>query len=103
MTLEEKLEKLADSLTVEAELLARHERQANTRFEQHEAWLGQLDERLDAMSTIAQSHQKALDDLLGVARDHHDQLLEFRTAAARLFDLLDKFIRGQQGNGHGAL
>jgi DNA repair ATPase RecN len=85
MTFEEKLEKLIDSFTVQAELLATHERQANARFEQHEVWLGQLDRRIDAMLTIARAHQ--------------DQMADFRSAAARLFELLDRLIRGQQSDG----
>jgi DNA repair ATPase RecN len=100
MTFEEKLEKLTDSLTVQAELLVRHERQGNARFEQHEVWLEQLDRRLDAMLTIARAHQEQMAEFRDQMAEFRDQMAEFRSAAARLFELLDRFIRDQQGDGH---
>jgi hypothetical protein len=72
---------LKDSLTVEASLNATRERQYSQTFLEHQEWLKGLDRRLDAMTTIVEQHDARLD---------------------RIAALIERFLRGREGDGHKA-
>ncbi len=74
MTPEERIARLREQMLVQAELVARFERDTDRRLAMHE-------EQLDAHST---------------------ELAEFRATVTRVLDALERFVSGQGGgNGHG--
>jgi len=78
MTTEERLRKLEDVLTVEAQLLDRHERLDEERHA-----------RIDAQ----------LEALAGIVGKLGDRQLLTQGALDRLTEQIDRFLRGQPGNG----
>jgi hypothetical protein len=78
MTTEERLRKLEDALTVEAQLLDRHERLDEERHA-----------RIDAQ----------LEALAGIVGKLGDRQLLTQAALDRLTEQIDRFLRGQPGNG----
>ena len=78
MTTEERLRKLEDALTVEAQLLDRHERLDEERHA-----------RIDAQ----------LEALAGIVGKLGDRQLLTQAALDRLTEQIDRFLRGQPRNG----
>ena len=85
MTTAERLRKLEDALTVEAELLARHERLDEERH-------ARVDSQFGALAGI-------LEALTGKINMLHDRQLTTQAALDRLIELMDPFLRGQSGEG----
>ncbi len=99
MTTEERLRKLEDALTVEAELLSRHERLDEERHARIDENLGALagaiavvDEKLEALATIAEEWAEKMNEL-------RDSQRTTQAALDRLIGHMDSFIKGQSGNG----
>ncbi|MGA3323412.1 MAG: hypothetical protein ABSF45_02990 [Terriglobia bacterium] len=78
MTTEQRPRKLEDALIVEAQLLDRHERLDEERHA-----------RIDAQ----------LEALAGIVGKLGDRQLMTQTALDRLTEKIDRFLRGQSGNG----
>jgi ATP phosphoribosyltransferase len=78
MTTEERLRKLEDALTVEAQLLDRHERLDEERHA-----------RIDAQ----------LEALAGIVGKLGDRQLMTQASLDRLTEQIDRFLRGRSGNG----
>jgi hypothetical protein len=77
MTTEERFRKLEDALTVEAQLLDRHERLDEERHA-----------RIDAQ----------LEALAGIVVKLGDRQLLTQAALDRLIEQMDRFLRGRSGN-----
>jgi len=78
MTIEQRPRKLEDALTVEAQLLDRHERLDEERHA-----------RIDAQ----------LEALAGIVGKLGDRQLMTQAALDRLTEQIDRLLRGQSGNG----
>jgi hypothetical protein len=82
MTTEQRLRKLEDALTVEAQLLDRHERLDEQRH-------ARIDARFEALADF-------VEDVVGKLRDRQ---LVTEAALNRLTEQIDRFLRGRSGNG----
>jgi archaellum component FlaC len=85
MTTEQRLRKLEDALTVEAQLLDRHERLDEERHVR-------IDARFKALARIVEG-------LAGKINMLGDRQLTTQAALDRLIEQMDRFLRGQPGNG----
>lgn len=77
---------VGDSLAVEAYLNATRERQYSQAFLEHQEWLKGPDRRLDATTTIIER--------LNAIVAQHDARLD------RIAALIERFLEGQEDNGH---
>ncbi len=85
MTTEERLRKLEDALTVEAQLLDRHERLDEERH-------ARIDSQFEALGGIVGGLAGKIDLLA-------DRQLLTQAALDRLTEQIDRFLRGRSGNG----
>ena len=76
MTPEERIAKIDEQLLVQAELVARFERETKERLALHEDWLAHHHEQL---------------------KIHAVEMAEYRTTVTRVLDLLERFVSGQSG------
>ncbi len=85
MTTEQRFKKLEEALTVEAELLARHERLDEERH-------ARIDEKFEALANI-------LEDWAEKMKELRDGELTTKAALDRLIEHMDTFMKGRSGNG----
>ena len=85
MTLEEGLRKLEDALIVEAQLLDRHERLDEKRHVR-------IDAQIEALAKIVEG-------MAGKMNELRDRQLTTQAALDRFIEQMDRFLRGQSGNG----
>ncbi len=85
MTTEERLRKLEDALTVEAQLLDRHERLDEERH-------ARFHSQFEALAGIVEG-------LAGKINMIGDRQLTTQAALDRLIEQMDRFLRGRSGNG----
>jgi hypothetical protein len=85
MTTEERFRKLEGALTVEAQLLDRHERLDEERH-------ARIDARFEALAGI-------VEDLAGKINLLGDRQLMTQAALDRLTEQIERFVRGRSGNG----
>jgi len=78
--LELKLNQIADNLLVQTRLVERFERRAEERFAEHQV-------RMDRVETALESLASGY--------------LNLQAALSGLVEQIDRFVRGQQGNGRG--
>jgi len=85
--LEAKLSQIADNLLVQTGLVERFERRTEERFAEHEG-------RMDRIET-------ALENLANGYVNLQTGYLNLQAALSGLVEQIDRFIRGQQGDGRG--
>ncbi len=85
MTTEQRFKKLEGALTVEAELLARHERLDEERH-------ARIDEKFEALANILADWAKKIKEL-------RDGERTTKAALDRLIGHMDTFMKGRSGNG----
>jgi uncharacterized protein YhaN len=91
--LETKLNQIADSLLVQSQLVDRFERRTEERFANHE----------DRLDRIEAALEKVSDGCLRLIESHQDlasRQAQTEAALQSLIGLIDRFLRGQQRNGH---
>ena len=85
--LEAKLNQIADGLLVQTRLVERFERRTEERLAEHE-------DRMDRIET-------ALEKLASGYLNLQDGYQNLQAALSGLVEQIDRFVRGQQGNGRG--
>ena len=91
--LETKLNQIADSLLVQSRLVDRFERRTEERFAVHE----------DRMDRIEAALEKVTDGYVHLIESHQDlaaRQAQTEAALQALIGQIDRFLRGQQRNGH---
>jgi len=78
MTIDETLKHLSDSMLVQTKLVERFEQRVAEQQEITEARLSRRERQVD---------------------DHTEQMQEFRQAMVRLFEEIERFVRGRRGDG----
>jgi uncharacterized membrane protein YheB (UPF0754 family) len=105
--LETKLNQIADSLLVQTRLVDRFERRTEERFAHHEDRLDRigavLEKLIDGHGRLIQSHQSMIESHQRLIESHQNLAARQAQTEAALQDLIgqiDRFLRGQQRNGH---
>ena len=113
MTPEERLRKIEDHLLVTAEMMRASDRRWERRFEEHDVQLASLEE---VVKSLAGSHKKLVraveklveaqegtDARLEVVTEKLEELADGQRVTRAMLDALtkniDRFVRGQSGNG----
>jgi len=98
--LETKLNQIADSLLVQSRLVDRFERRTEGRFANHEDRLDRIEA---ALEKLIKSHQGLVDSQQGLIESHQSlaaRQAQTEAALQGLIAQIDRFLRGQQSNGH---
>lgn len=91
--LEAKLNQIADSLLVQSRLVDRFERRTEERFANH-------DERLDRIEAALEKVTHGFGRLVESHQDLAARQAQTEAALQSLIKQIDRFLRGQQSNGH---
>lgn len=112
--LETKLNQIADSLVVQSRLVDRFERRTEERFANHEDRLDRIEAALEKLveshQSMIGSHQRLIESNQGLIESHQRLIESHQELTARqahtdaalqaLIEQIDRFLRGQQRNGH---
>jgi t-SNARE complex subunit (syntaxin) len=112
--LEAKLNQIADSLLVQSQLVDRFERRTEERFANHEDRLDRIEAALEKLTDghvrLVESHQRMIESHQSMIGSHQSLIESHQDLAARqaqteaalqaLIAQIDRFLRGQQRNGH---
>jgi phage shock protein A len=98
--LETKLNQIADSLLVQTRLVDRFERRTEERFANHEDRLDRIEAALEKVADgcvhLIESHQSLVES----HQDLATRQAQTEAALQGLIGQIDRFLRGQQRNGH---
>jgi hypothetical protein len=105
--LEAKLNQIADSLLVQTQLVDRFERHTEERLANHEDRLDRvgavLEKLTDGHVRLIDSHQRMIESHQDLIESHQDlasRQAQTEVALQGLIKQIDRFLRGQQSNGH---
>ena len=105
--LEAKLNQIADSLLVQSRLVDRFERRTEERLANHEDRLDRvgavLEKLTDGHVRLIDSHQRMIESHQDLIESHQDlasRQAQTEVALQGLIKQIDRFLRGQQSNGH---
>jgi ABC-type transporter Mla subunit MlaD len=105
--LQTKLNQIADSLLVQSRLVDRFEGRTEERFAAHEDRLDRIEAALEKLVDAGRSTLNGLDSLrltVEVVADRQtvlaDRQVQTEAALHGLIEQIDRFLRGQQSNGH---
>jgi t-SNARE complex subunit (syntaxin) len=112
--LEAKLNQIADSLLVQSRLVDRFERRTEERFASHEDRLDRIEAALEKVTDghvrlveshqrMIESHQRMIESQQSLIESHQDlasRQAQTEAALQALIKQIDRFLRGQQSNGH---
>src|SRR5215471_13668740 len=112
--LETKLNQIADSLLVQSRLVDRFERRTEERLANHEERLDRIEAALEKVTDghvlLIESHQSLIESHQSLIESHQSLIESHQTLAAGhaqteaalqgLIRQIDRFLRGQQRNGH---
>ncbi len=112
--LEAKLNHIADSLLVQSQLVDRFERRTEERLANHEDRLDRVEAVLEKLTDghvrLVESHQRMVESHQGMIESHQSLIESHQNLASRqaqteaalqsLIEQIDRFLRGQQRNGH---
>jgi hypothetical protein len=98
--LEAKLNQIADSLLVQSQLVDRFERRTEERLPNHEGRLDRVEAVLEKLTDghvrLVESHQRVIESHENLAA----RQAQTEAALQSLIGQIDRFLRGQQRNGH---
>jgi hypothetical protein len=98
--LEAKLNQIADSLLVQSRLVDRFERRTEERLANHEDRLDRVEAVLEKLTD---GHVRLIESQQSLIESHKDlasRQAQTEAALQSLVGLIDRFLRGQQSNGH---
>ena len=103
------MKEVKDNLLVQSHFLDRLDRSIEESRRDFDQRMGVLEERMDAMTSIAESHERRLDKLhaavgalLETQENHNGQLQIMQAALQSLIKNIDRYIsRGPNGHGDG--
>ena len=98
--LEAKLNQIADSLLVQTQLVDRFERHTEERLANHE---DRLDRVGAVLEKLTDGHVRLIESQQSLIESHKDlasRQAQTEAALQSLVGLIDRFLRGQQSNGH---
>ena len=104
---ETKLDQIADSLLVKSWLVERFERRTEERFSNHEDRLDRIEAALEKLTDghvrLIESHQSMIESHQTLIESHQNlatRQAQTEAALQSLIGQIDRFLRGQQRNGH---